>query len=150
MSTLIDAHVVEYLKDPCLHPPRPIDQYLDGLCDVFAAAASELIGWKVYGIMENRVITTEKGLVQGDGLVHAFCVNPHNPGEIFDAKGYRPIEAMRSEYPIPDDSWYESYQTGLVIVDAIRRCFQPVEKSRHDVDVAKRFIQKYYTLRGQT
>jgi hypothetical protein len=150
VSTTIDAHIAEYLEDPCLNPPLPISRYLDGCCDIFAAAASELIGWKVYGIMENRIISTDKGLVQGDGLIHAFCINPHNPGEIFDAKGYRPIEHMRREYPIPADSWYESYETGLVIVDAIRRTVQPIEKSRLEVDDAKKFILKYYSLRGKT
>jgi hypothetical protein len=137
-----------YLQDPHCNPPELIDRLLNGDCDYFAAAASEILGWSVYGIMENRTIALDGEIVQGDGLIHAVCFNPDKTGEIFDAKGYRSISNVFREYQIPEDHWFEHYSTGMVIVEAIRRTTESLEEMRKQVQACKSFILSHYELRS--
>lgn len=149
--------IEEYLMDPGCHPPFEIDIYLNGDCDLFAAAVHRLTGWQIGVIVEPRLITTphvsmvtphngEKPLNKVEptqisaGLVHAFCVNNTKLDQIFDAKGWRDANSLNKEYRLHDKCsvQFMSEEELFSLVQPI----QTLNECRLMETIA--FVQKYY------
>lgn len=140
-------NISEYLLDPSLNPPKEIEYYLNGNCDIFSIAANEVFGWDIYSILENRFLT-DIGFV-GVGLIHSFNCSSDKVDKIFDAKGIRSVDEINEEYLLPIDAWIAQVtkeELISIVHNTAHNLQEPFSRKTIDemINVAAKFIEKYY------
>lgn len=138
--------ISKYLEDPGCNPPKEIEKYLNGSCEIFAIAANRIFNWDIKIITEIRMLN---GLVLGKALIHAFLILPDNSGNIFDAKGIRPYLKLE------DDYFLHQYISDEIIsdkdlIELVHKPSDPdykpitYEEVEVQINEAESFINNYY------
>lgn len=85
------------------------EDLLHGSCNVFAYQLSLMTGLSMAAYLEERIVKTSKGLTIQEGLVHMFCILPHQEHTqdntsimVVDASGFKTISQIASEYKVQD------------------------------------------------
>lgn len=74
-----------------------IEYYMSGACPYFAIAAHKLTGWPLAMLIdEGREYESFGGRKKFPLIAHVFVETPD--GQVFDIKGMRPIQQLKSEF----------------------------------------------------